>query len=366
MSQTLAVTRLQTLKTDPADTRVVTATEPGETAEGEAVFKLTSFALTANNITYAAYGDVMRYWQFFPTGDTAWGHMPVWGFADVVASAVDGLVPGERFYGYFPPASHVRLRPVRVGERGFTEASPHREGLASAYNSYVRCSADPAYDAGREAYQALLSPLFITSFILADLLADNDFFGAKRVLLSSASSKTAYGTAFCLAKSAGIEVVGLTSEGSRPFVDDTQFYAGSVPYGDIESIATDRPLVYVDFSGDNAVRARMHRHFGAALAYDCFVGSSHNTGPAETEGLPGPRTQFFFAPAQIKKRTAEWGFAELMRRYNAAQARFFDEVAQRRLLAVVTGDGLPAAQVVIKKLVAGRTDARSGNVIRLD
>ena len=31
--------------------------------------RVESFALTANNITYAALGDMLNYWQFFPTGE---------------------------------------------------------------------------------------------------------------------------------------------------------------------------------------------------------------------------------------------------------------------------------------------------------
>jgi hypothetical protein len=54
-----------------------------------------------NNITYAAFGDVMSYWSFFPA-ESGWGRIPVWGFAAVDASNVDGLVAGERVYGYFP------------------------------------------------------------------------------------------------------------------------------------------------------------------------------------------------------------------------------------------------------------------------
>jgi hypothetical protein len=47
-------------------------------AEGEARLRIDGFALTANNITYAAFGDAMKYWEFFPTGDAAWGNIPVW------------------------------------------------------------------------------------------------------------------------------------------------------------------------------------------------------------------------------------------------------------------------------------------------
>ena len=81
---------------------------------------------------------------------------------------------------------------------GFRDAAPHRAELHAVYNQYLRCSADPFYTPGSEDVQALLRPLFITSWLIDDFLADNDFFGADTLLLSSASSKTAYGTAFQL------------------------------------------------------------------------------------------------------------------------------------------------------------------------
>ena len=83
------------------------------------------------------------------------------------------------------------------------DGAPHRRELSSVYNFYQRCSADPLYEANREAEQALLRPLFTTSFLIDDFLADNADFGAQTVILSSASSKTAYGTAFCIARRRG-------------------------------------------------------------------------------------------------------------------------------------------------------------------
>ena len=35
-------------------------------APGQARLALEAFSLTANNITYAAFGEAMKYWQFFP------------------------------------------------------------------------------------------------------------------------------------------------------------------------------------------------------------------------------------------------------------------------------------------------------------
>src|SRR6185369_3892132 len=128
----------------------------------------------------------MSYWGFFPSGVAGWGHMPVWGFAEVAASNVSGVEPGERFYGYFPIASHLVVQPVRVTERGFYDGTPHRLELTSAYNQYQRVRTDAAYRAQDESYQALLRPLFITSFMLADFLEDNAFFGARQIVFSSA------------------------------------------------------------------------------------------------------------------------------------------------------------------------------------
>src|SRR5207302_8785525 len=79
---------------------------------GEALLAIRRVALTTNNITYAAFGDAMQYWDFFPAGEAGWGHMPAWGFADVIESNVAGLERGERFYGYFPLATHLRVQPV--------------------------------------------------------------------------------------------------------------------------------------------------------------------------------------------------------------------------------------------------------------
>ena len=47
--------------------------------------KVTRFAFTANNITYAVMGDQLKYWSLFPAPD-GFGNIPVWGFGEVIAS----------------------------------------------------------------------------------------------------------------------------------------------------------------------------------------------------------------------------------------------------------------------------------------
>jgi hypothetical protein len=339
----------------------------GAAQPGEALLQIRRVALTTNNVTYAAFGEAMQYWEFFPTGETGWGHMPAWGFADVVQSTVPGLEVGERFYGYFPIASHLRVQPVRVTERGFYDGAAHRLALVSAYNHYVRVSADPAYRSEYENHQILLRPLFITSFMLADFLQDNAFFGARRLVFSSASSKTAYGTAFCLDAFPGVERVALTSERNVPFTQGLGCYQRTVPYDALASLSRDVPTLYVDFSGDEALRARVHHHFGDTLVYDCFAGSAQNTQFLRDTGLPGPQPKFYFAPVQIRKRNADWGYEEVNRRFNEAQLAFIRRAgdASRPWMRIEEHAGAEAAQALVEQLVAGRADPLKGHVVTM-
>jgi hypothetical protein len=339
-------------------------------APGEALLRVDRVALTTNNITYAAFGDAMNYWGFFPTGDAAWGHMPVWGFADVVASGVEGLAVGERFYGYFPIASHLRVQAERVTPRGFYDGAPHRKALTSAYNQYTRCTQDPAYRPEWEDYQMLLRPLFITSFMLADFLQDNHFFGAKQLVFSSASSKTAFGTAFALEEYAdrGVKTIALTSARNRGFVESLGCYEEVVAYNELNALDASVPTLYVDFSGDAELRRDLHRHFGSRLVYDCYAGSAQNTDFLRADAsLPGPAPQFYFAPIQIKKRNADWGHAVVNQRFNDAQLAFIRRVsdADAPWMQLAQHPGFEAAQQLIADLHAGRINPLLGHLVTL-
>ena len=63
---------------------------------GQVRLAIDSFSLTANNLTYAAFGEAMQYWQFFPSGQEGLGCLPVWGFATVCESGVEGVQVGRR------------------------------------------------------------------------------------------------------------------------------------------------------------------------------------------------------------------------------------------------------------------------------
>jgi hypothetical protein len=48
-------------------------TPPVGLDDGSVRFRIDAFALTSNNITYAAFGEALNYWRFYPTGDAATG-----------------------------------------------------------------------------------------------------------------------------------------------------------------------------------------------------------------------------------------------------------------------------------------------------
>ncbi|MBS0445693.1 MAG: DUF2855 family protein [Proteobacteria bacterium] len=338
---------------------------PAPLADGSVRLRIASFALTANNVTYAAFGDAMNYWSFFPTGDDATGCIPVWGFADVAESRCDGIAPGERYYGYWPMADAVDLTPARVGESGFVDAAPHRRELHALYNQYLRCSADPGYDPAQEAEQALLRPLFFTSFLIDDFLADNDDFGARAVVIASASSKTAYGTAFCLKRRDGPAVVGLTSAANRAYTQRLGCYDRVLAYDDLDELDANVPSVYVDMSGHAALRGEVHRRYGDRLTYSCAVGGTHWDELGSGQGLPGPKPTLFFAPAQVAKRRADWGAAALQQRLADAWRAFMVPVTDPRdpWLRVVRGTGRQAVEEVYLALLDGRARPEEGHVL---
>jgi hypothetical protein len=346
-------------------TRIATA-EPAPLAQGQIRVRVDSFALTSNNITYGAFGDAMNYWQFFPTGEAGWGIIPVWGFGTVVQSLHPGVAVGERLYGYWPMASDAVLQPDRLSPAGFRDAAPHRAALHAVYNQYLRCNQDPFYTPDSEDTQALLRPLFITSWLIDDFLADNDFFGAQTMLLSSASSKTAYGTAFQLKQRPGIEVVGLTSPANRAFCESLGCYSRVLVYEELDQVAADAPCVYIDFAGNADLRRRIHTRF-AELKYSCSIGGTHVDQLGGAKDLPGPRPTLFFAPAQVKKRQADWGGEALGGKLVQAWRAFSSRVAQalQPWLTVQHHNGAEAVERAYAQVLAGRGDPRIGHILSL-
>lgn len=336
--------------------------EPLAPGEGEALLSVERFGLTSNNITYAAFGEAMSYWKFFP-GPEGWGRMPVWGFATVAESRTEGLAEGARIYGYLPPSSELLVSPQRAGAHGFVDGAAHRAELPAAYNSYQRTDADPSYDAGREEQQMLLRPLFFTSWLIEDFLRESEMFAASTVVLSSASSKTASGLAFLLSRGGGAEVLGLTSARGVEYTRSIGVYDEVLSYEQLDALPQGR-AVYVDMSGDAAVRSAVHSHFGRDLAHSAVVGATHHDRMGGVpDQLPGPRPTFFFAPDRVAKRGAEWGREGLEARLAEAWRPYVEWTDG--WLEVTRSEGPESLREAYLDLLDGRVDPAGAHVLSL-
>jgi hypothetical protein len=352
-SWTFAVAR-----NDLTKTLVVDGPVP-DLSDGEALLRVDRVGVTANNVTYAILGDAMRYWEFFPPEPRGlgreWGLGPLWGFAEVVGATVPGVEAGQRVYGYLPPAGHLVVRPSRVDETGFRDASEHRAALPSPYNSYRLTTGDPAYKEADEDLLILYRPLFFTSFMLADQLVDSGFHGASALVFSSASSKTAYAAAYEL-RGQGPRLIGLTSPGNVGFTESLGCYDDVVSYADIATLDAG-PTVYLDLSGAQETRVALREHLGEHLVRDIAVGLTNQVPNMDSA------TEFFFAPVQMRKRTVDWGRDGLDKRFSDAWSRFADVV--RGWVEVRVGQGPDALQAAWHDVLAGRTPPNIGHVVQL-
>jgi len=324
--------------------------------------KVTRFAFTANNITYAVLGDELKYWQLFPA-PRDFGNIPVWGFGEVIASEHPNVAAGETLFGYFPMATHLVIEAADVSKRGLRDAAAHRQGVAPVYNAYARVSGDPAFAGLQGDYQALLRPLFMLSFLVDDFLAENEFYGARSVLLSSASSKTAFGLAHLLHTRKDIKVIGLTSASNVGFVESLGCYDEIVTYDDVTSLPSDAPVAFVDMAGNSALRERLHRHFGDRMKYSGRIGLTHRSSSPDEPVLPGAKPTWFFAPDQIRKRAKEWGPGGVDKRFAAAWTDFAPKLDQ--WLSVTESRGPAAVQAAYLDTLNGRVPPDQGHILSL-
>lgn len=346
----MPLTQVQVRRKSFGETRTVQGPLP-DLGAGEILARIDKFALTANNVSYALSGDSIGYWKFFPV-EEPWGVVPVWGFADVTASQHPEIVVGDRIWGFLPMASHVVLRPDAVSPRSFVDAAPHRTGLPVIYNTYQRTALDPAALTALEDERCLLFPLFSTSYVLYDYLVDNDFFGVRQILVSSASSKTGLGLTNLLSRHADRPaVIGLTSPGNLEFVRSLGSCDAVLEYADVATLDRAATAAFVDMAGNGEVVAAVHCHFGDQLKLSCAVGATHWGSARHRAETGAPPHTFFFAPAQFAKRDAEWGAGEIMRRAQAEATRMAGELQAQ--LTIRREVGAPAVAGAFERLVAG-------------
>ena len=330
--------------------------------DGEVLARVDMFAFTANNITYAAVGDEIGYWKFFPASVSERGIIPVWGFADIVESSDSTLSVGERLYGYWPMSNYLMMRPAKVSAQSFLDATEHRRELPTVYNQYYRCAADPAYQVDHEPWQAIFRPLFITSFMIDDFLSDNQYFGAEDVIISSASAKTAFGTAFLQNRRSDRRVIGLTSPRNVAFVEALGCYDQVLSYERVGELDRTQAAVYIDVAGNSALRGEIHHHYQDQLKFSSAVGYSHLGSLRQGQTLPGPKPQFFFAPTQVQKREHDWrDTGGVLGHYAQAWTAFLPTM--RNWITIKHQCGTDAIGTTYQQTLAGQAGPQVGQIL---
>ncbi len=369
MSEPPPSTVLEVQRTAIASTRLADE-ESAPLGDGQVRLRIDRFAITANNITYAVFGDVLAYWEFFPT-DLPWGRVPAMGWAEVVESTNDDIDVGARFYGWYPMATSTVITATATAD-GFRDDGAHRQPHAPVYRAYVDTRRDGLYDgaADGEDRHVLLRGLFLTGYLAEEFFADAGgatgaapYFGAEQVVVLSASSKTAIGFAQ-RAKERGVaRVVGVTSAGNADFVGGLGYYDTVVTYDDVDALDESVDAVSIDMAGNPTVLSAVHHRLGDRLKYSMTVGRSHHDAPPPDRAapMPGPQPQLFFAPTEVGRRQQDWGREDYQRRTADALAGFV--VGSRSWLTIEHRRGIDASAPAWADVHDGNVAADVGIVV---
>lgn len=342
---------------DIRTTRTVNST-PITLAPGQVRLQVERFAFTSNNVSYVIAGDLLDYWSFFPTNQP-WGRIPAIGISTVVDSANPDIAVGGRYFGFHPMADEVVVHAELIGDSGLRDVGPHRSNHAATYTDFRDIAADGAFDADKTDEYLLLWGMFMTSFLIDDQLGDRDFESASSTIVTSASSKTSISLASCLSARDQVHTIGLTSQRNRSFVESLRLYDQVATYDEVQLLDPSVRTGVVDMAGNAVVRADIHGHYGAELAFSINVGATHwdqLAGDAET--LPGPKPEFFFAPGQRAKRIEDWGADELDARIDRAYRRLIDH--SEGWLRVEHRHGPDKIAATYTELLDGNADPAAG------
>ena len=246
------------------------------------------------------------------------------------------------------------------------DTTDYRQPMSPVYNTYQRLAADPEHDPARESERMIFGPLFKTGFLIEYFMRKENWFGAEKVVLTSASSKTAMGLASVAKQnSPDVKRIGLTSAGNVEFVEGTGLYDKVYSYDSV-GLITMAPSVVVDFAGNAGLLAKVHEHFSDMLKYSCLVGATHieergEGGLTADRGLPGPKPTLFFAPDHAVAFFKENGPEQGGKLVAGSWHEFLKSV--EGTVEIVKLKGLDAARDTYIEMLGGSVDPSKGIVI---
>lgn len=335
--------------------------------EGQVMVRVDKVALTSNSVTYVigSQQGMMDWLGVFPAPEGL-AHIPCWGFADVLYSKHPDVPEGERLYGFFPIGSHAIFSPGKTHDRGFTDVARNRKGVAPFYNEYSYIRKEAGYAPEFEDLMMLFRPLFGTSFLLESFCEDKDFFEViERVVISSASSKTAMGFGYLLRKNHAneVKVIGLTSARNKEFVQDLNCYDEVLTYDEIDALEPAGYAAFFDVAGNQDVVSRVHQRLQDYIVYSGHVGQTHWTDKDKesASSLPGPNPVTWSGPDQVmllRQRHGEKGFLKLVQ---ASMVEFM--MAASNWIKIVRSEGPEAIDARVKSMLDGEVTAEEGVIL---
>lgn len=343
-------------KVDDLAVSEVRAAPTAELRDGEVRLAVERFGLSANNVTYARLGDsIMPYWKAFPAPH-GYGRVPVWGFATVEESRNPRIAVGTRCYGLLPTSSHVVVAAEATPD-GFADVGDDRSFMHPWYRAYRQVGEPTAAD----DRIALIRPLFPAAFTLDEFLARNDFFGARTVVVTSASTKTAISLATLLAERPGITTVGLTSPDNVDWLSGLGRYDTVTAYESLSGDQVDGSAVLADFTGALPRLSLVYDRLAGRLRHTALVGYTNPGAEIMWPQLADPPAGVFFCPEHEDNTIAVEGREAYFARYLDAERRAIDTGAG--WLTMRRHDGPKAAAEVFAALAAGNQPPSVGHVV---
>jgi len=231
------------------------------------------------------------------------------------------------------------------------------------YDNYVFCKKDPGYNPHREPWQLNFRPLFMTSFVLDEFVARQ--LSHASLVLSSASSKTAFGTAFLLQankskRDAQYQVIGLTSAANKGLVESLGCYDLVYTYQEIASLSKQSTWL-LDFAANGQVIDALRMSLGEQLTKITLIGAT-DWDAAVKPNTKTLQAEIFFAPSLVKSLNEEWGQGVFLQKY--AQAWQHVAMALEDTMHEQHYTGIEQIESLYRQTLSGKADTKALNVLK--
>jgi len=231
------------------------------------------------------------------------------------------------------------------------------------------------YQRDREDDIMLYRPLFWTSYWFDDWLNVNSYFGAKTVVLSSASSKTAFTVAYNIqrrkqqTKSPIERVIGLTSPSNLQFTQNLGLYHDVFTYDDLALVgSTDSLLIYVDVLGNSQLNSRVNKLLSPSVFVSLGLSNPTdevNASVIANEEKGKTNVKGFFAPGWLAIRIRQLSSQQVLKLQVEAWGALMQDCVKWVNIEKTYGTGKTGVVLSYQKTLEGKVGADKGQAFSL-